>query len=137
MTDLWRCPQCGRLFEKPNQWHSHYNTSVESHFEGKPLAKELFEVLFSKLETFGQVRADAVKTSVNLVARHHFGAVHPMKDGLRIGFILRRKVEDARIIRHEWVGGDRWGHSVRLINPKDIDDQLLGWLKEAYEQAAR
>lgn len=82
------------------------------------------------------MRADAVKTSVNLAARHHFGAVHPGKDGLRVGFLLRRKVEDSRIIRHEWAGGDRWGHQVRLTGPNDIDDQLLGWLKEAYEQAS-
>jgi uncharacterized C2H2 Zn-finger protein len=137
MTSPWRCPQCGRLFEKPNQWHSHYSTSVSSHFEGRPEAKSLFDALYSKLETLGPVRTDAVKTSVNLVAKHHFGAVHPMKNGLRLGFVLRRKVEDTRIIRHEWAGGDHWGHSVRLINLKDIDDQLLGWLKEAYEQAAR
>jgi hypothetical protein len=125
------------LFEKPNQWHSHYSTSVSSHFEGKPEAKALFDILYLKLESFGPVRADAVKTSVNLVAKHHFGAVHAMKNGLRLGFVLRRKVEDARIIHHEWAGGDRWGHSVRLINPNEIDDQLLGWLKEAYEEASR
>jgi uncharacterized C2H2 Zn-finger protein len=136
MTELWRCPQCGRLFEKPKQWHSHYSTSVASHFEGKPEAKTLFDILYSKLESFGPVRADAVKTSVNLVARHHFGAVHSTKNGLRLGFVLRRKVEDARIIRHEWVGGDRWGHQVKLISSDDIDDQTLGWLKEAYEEAS-
>jgi hypothetical protein len=137
MTELWHCPQCGRSFEKPNQWHSHYSTSVESHLEGKPEAKALFDMLFSKLETFGPVRADAVKTSINLISKHHFGAVYPGKKGLRLGFVLHRKVEDDRITRHEWVGGDKWGHQVRLSNPNDIDDQLLGWLREAYEEAAR
>ena len=130
MKGLWRCPLCGRLFEKPNQSHSHYTTSITSHFEGKPVAKELFDILLSKLETFGPLRVDAVKTSINLIAKHHFGAVHPGKKGLRLGFVLSRKVEDVRITHHEWVGGNRWGHRVSLTSLKDIDDQLLGWLKE-------
>jgi len=136
MTELWRCPVCGWSFSKPNQWHSHGQATIASHFEGKPEARAIFEALKTKLEKFGPLRTDAVKSSINLIAKYHYGAVHPLKDGLRVGFLLHRKIENDRIIHHEWVGGDRWGHHVKLSAVGDIDAEFLGWMKEAYGLAA-
>jgi len=136
MNKLWRCPVCGRTFAKPNQWHSHSSTNIESHFEARPKAKAIFDVLVARLKSFGPMSVDAVKNSINLVARHHFGSAHPSKAGLRVGFLLHRKVETERITSHEWAGGAHWGHHVKLKNPGDIDEELLAWLKEAYDLAS-
>ena len=133
---LWRCPICGRLLSKPNQWHSHLSQSVDAHFQGKSDQKKLFDALLTKLENFGPVRVDAVKTSINLIARHHFGGVKVLKDSLRLSFVVHRQLTSQRIIGTEWLGGDKYGYSVKLTGEADIDDELIGWLKEAYDQAA-
>jgi hypothetical protein len=85
---------------------------------------------------FGPLRVDAVKTSINLIAKHHLGGARVLKNGLQIGFVLGRKLADRRILRSEWVGGSKYAHSVRLTSPGEVDAQLLGWLREAYELAS-
>jgi hypothetical protein len=109
---------------------------VESHFQGRPEARVIFDELIRKLGGFGPLRVDAVKTSVNLIGRRHLGGVRALKDGLRIGFVLERKVSDPRILKSEWVGGSKYGHSVKVTLPQEIDAQLLNWLKEAYDLAS-
>jgi hypothetical protein len=137
MDRLWRCPVCGRKFAHPNQRHSHAGRSVGSHFQGKPKAQAVYDQLIRKLEEFGPLRMDAVKTSVNLIAKRHLGGVRALKDGVRIGFVLERKVTGPRVLRSEWVGGSKYAHSVKLTSPAELDAQLLAWLKEAYDLAAR
>jgi hypothetical protein len=77
------------------------------------------------------MRVDAVKTSINLIGRAHFGAVQVRKAGLTVGILLARRLEHPRIFRHEEAGG-RWvAHRVRINRPEDLDDEVLGWLAEA------
>jgi hypothetical protein len=127
---------CGREFSHPNQWHSHAGRPVESHFAGRPEAKALFDALTKKLRSFGPLRVDAVKSSVNLIARRHIGGVRVLKDGLRVGFVLERKLASPRVKRAEWIGGSKYAHSVKVTSPGGLDAELLAWLKEAYDLAS-
>lgn len=134
---LWRCPVCGRLFSKPNQQHSHLSCNVEAHFKGKPEQIALFDALIARIEDLGPMRVDAVKTSINLIARGHFGGVRVLRGGLRLGFVLLRKLDSPRIVRSQWLGGDKYGHSVKIATSADLDIELLNWLREAYDLAAK
>jgi hypothetical protein len=136
MVNLWRCPVCGREFAHPNQWHSHAGRPIGDHFQGRPEARVIYDELIKRLKEFGPLRVDAVKTSINLIARRHLGGVHVQKGGLRIGFVLERKLADPRILRSQWIGGSKYGYSVRVTSPEQIDAPLLGWLREAYELAS-
>ena len=51
--------------------------------------------------------------------------------------MLGRRLEDARILRSEWIGGPFFAHSVKLAGEAELDEQLLGWLAEAYELKGR
>jgi len=133
---LWRCPICGRLLSKPNQWHSHFNTSVDAHFKGKPALKALFDAFVARLEEFGDMRVDAVKSSINLIAKHHFGGVTVLKDSRRLGFILPHTIDSLRVIKTEVLGTTKFAYFVKLVSSKDIDAELIGWLKEAYKRAS-
>jgi uncharacterized C2H2 Zn-finger protein len=133
---LWRCPVCGRLLSKPNQWHSHFNTSIDAHFEGKAELKAFFDDLVARLEELGNVRVDAVKSSINLIAKHHFGGVTVLKDSMRLGFILPHSIDNPRVIKTEVLGPNKFAYFVKLSTINDIDSQLMQWLKEAYERAS-
>lgn len=87
----------------------------------------------SELQELVPVRIDAVKTSINMIAKHHFGGVEVQKRALRVGFLACEKIEDERIVRSTELGPNRIGHSVRLTSPDDVDKQLLMWLVQAFE----
>ena len=131
---MWSCPECGREFAKARQWHSCAKRSVGAHFAGKdPAVRRVFDRLTRRLKSLGPFRMDAVKTSINLVAKHHFGGVTVRKDSLRVGFLASERIDDPRIAHTLRLGANRVGHSVVLRSPEDVDDQLMSWLARAYE----
>ena len=53
------------------------------------------------------------------------------KRSMRVGFMLRRRERGARLERSLDAGS--WvGHTLMLNGLDDVDDQLIGWLAEAY-----
>lgn len=82
-----------------------------------------FRTLIERLEKSGPLRVDAVKTSIHLVSRHHFGG--------SIGFLAPRAIESERIARIEVLGPRRVAHHVVVRRAADIDKELLSWLKIA------
>ena len=129
----WRCSKCGRRFTKRNQWHSCVSYSVDDHFQGKPAAlRETFDFLTARVRKVGPFRIDAVKSSINIVGKYHFAAVHVLRSSLTLGFLLNRRLNDTRIVRVEEVGTKKYLHIVRLAHRKDVDARIAKWMKEAY-----
>jgi hypothetical protein len=77
-----------------------------------------------------------VKTSINLTARHHFGAVTVRGNFLRLGFLSDHRIEDRRIVHVERLGPAKFGHSVVLESIGDLDRVVMDWLAEAYRLRA-
>ena len=128
----WTCPTCERRFARAKQWHSCKPQSIDSHFRGKdPTLKKLFDLLIGKLQKNGPLRVDAVKTSINLISRHHFGGVNVRRDYLRVGFLAREEIKSPRVVHKQVVGPNRIGHSVVVRSASDIDAELIGWLSAA------
>jgi Domain of unknown function (DUF5655) len=129
----WKCPTCGRRFAKARQWHSCEIKGLEEHFRGRdPELRELFDELVRRLRKLGPIGIDPVKTSINLTARHHFGAVTVRGNFLRLGFLSEKRIADARIVHVERLGPEKFGHSVVLETIEDLDDVVMGWLASAY-----
>ena len=132
-TKLWRCTNCGREFAKRNQWHSCLAHTVAGHFRGKdPQVRQTYELLLTRLREFGPLRVDAVKSSVNLVSKYHFGGLSVRRNYIRLGFLSCEVIENERIIRIQKQGPNRVSHWVRLRSPSDVDGRLMSWLKKAY-----
>lgn len=99
--------------------------------------RKTYDTLVGRLKELGPLRVDAVKSSIDLVSKYHFGAVSVRPDHLRLGFISDHEIEHERIIRTERVGPSRVGHSVKLSSPEDVNSQLIEWLSRAYRLQAR
>ena len=128
----WTCPTCERRFARAKQWHSCKPQSIDSHFRGKdPTLKNLFDLLIGKLQKNGPLRVDAVKTSINLISRHHFGGVNVRRDYLRVGFLAREEIKNPRVVHKQVIGSNRVAHSVVVRSASDIDAELIGWLARA------
>ena len=128
----WTCPSCRRRFARAKQSHSCKVQTIDNHFIDKePSLRELFDFLVRKLEKAQPFRVDAVKTSINLIARHQFGGISVRGSFLRLGFLAREPIHSLRIVEREVLGTNRVSHSVLIAREGDIDGELLGWLADA------
>ena len=129
----WKCPRCRRRFAKTRQWHSCEARELDEHFRGRdPELRGIFDELVRRLRKLGPVKVDPVKTSINLAARHHFGAVTVRGTFLRLGFLSEGRIEDHRIVHIERLEPRKFGHSVVLESVADLDDVVMDWLSAAY-----
>jgi len=94
--------------------------------------KETFEALEQALGAIGPHAVVPVKTMILLRASANFGGVMVRRDCLRLEFVLERTVDHARIDKRQQFGPRRHTHHVRLTKPADVDEQIVGWLRESY-----
>jgi hypothetical protein len=110
----------------------------EALFSGKKEHwREPAKKLVGQISKFGNdVSVAAGGTYINLLrAQKKFGILHPSSaERLDIGIKLKGKAADARF---EPAGA--WNamvtHRVRIVDPKEIDAEVLSWLRSAYEAA--
>jgi len=108
--------------------------SVDSVFEGKDQALRLtFDYLLQQLQPFGEVKVAPKQTSIHLEKNSGFAGVHPRKSYFNIEFRTDYKIDAPRIMRVQQLSARRFEHTVKVENKSDIDEQLLTWLKSAYE----
>lgn len=132
-SSKWKCPNCERPFAKTHQPHSCQTASTEVHFKGKnPVSMEIYNALVAQLRRFGEFRVDAVKTSINLIHKYHFGSVTVQDEGLRLGFVSDEPIRSSRIVQTQELGPSRVGHSVKLKSASEVDGELLDWLRTAH-----
>jgi hypothetical protein len=79
----------------------------------------------------GQLRIDAVKSSINLASRHNFAGVSVRKDHLRVGFLTDHEINSERLFVIERLGPNRFAYHIAVHSTSDLDAELLGWLVEA------
>jgi hypothetical protein len=104
-----------------------------SHFEGKePDVRQTYDKLLDILQQFGPVGEEPKKTSIHLVNKTALAGVATRKDHIVLTIKSDHKVTSPRVHRTEQVSARRFHHEIRLRSPQEVDDELIGWLKEAY-----
>ena len=107
--------------------------SVNDHFVNKdPSVRALYDELLSILQTFGPVAEDPKKTSIHLNRKSALAGVETRKDGLLLNIKSDHQIKSPRIEKAEQISAKRFHHKVRISSPKDLDEELKSWLKEAY-----
>ena len=131
--DLWKCPECGKLYPRAGQGHSCVTISLDQHFHNRPRARELFNSLLATVDMVGgPVRLSIAKTRIGLITRITFAAVAPRKDYLRAHILLSRRVDSPLFLRVD-DGPPYWVHHFEIRNIADINDDLRVLLRESYE----
>jgi hypothetical protein len=102
-------------------------------FAGHEAGHALFHRVLSEIAKAGPFELAATKSRVSLVARTRFLWCHEANDdgSIWLGFLLPRHVESPRL--RAGPAGGRWSHHVKVSGPVDLDAELIGWLREAYE----
>jgi hypothetical protein len=133
---LWTCPKCGSRFVGKNTWHACGDYSIEGFLDGKGVrARELFEGFERLIAACGPYEVAPAKTRVAFMGRVRFAGVNALSDrGMTVAFGLPYPLPHPRIRKIEDYGGGWYGHWMRITEPKELDDELLGWLRESFHQ---
>lgn len=109
---------------------------AEQYAGEKAALRPLYDKLIAAVQKFGKdVEVSAKKTYVSLRRSKQFGIVQPStKTRLDVGLNLKGTPAKGRL---EASGSFNAmvSHRVRVEKSADIDKELLGWLKKAYEGA--
>lgn len=107
--------------------------SSDALFLGKDQqVQSTYHSLLQALHALGPFQEEPKKTSIHLVRTVGFAGVHPRKSYLILNLRTAAALESPRINKSEQVSRNRFHNEVKLTSPDDIDEELLGWLKEAY-----
>ena len=115
-------------------------------FNEKPAALPLYEAFAQRLfAEIDNVNVKVQKTQITFSNRHNFAFVsflpaRKAKDRpetyITVTFGLRYKKESPRIDVASEPYPNRWTHHMLIAAEEEIDDELMGWIKEATEFSA-
>ena len=109
---------------------------VTAQYEGKEALRPIYDRVIDAVKGFGNdVEISPKKGYVSLRRKTQFALVQPStKTRVDLGIKLNGKKPTGRL---EASGSFNAmvSHRVRLENVKDVDAQVIGWLREAYEEA--
>ena len=108
--------------------------SAQDHFKYREqVVTDIYEKLIAELHKLGQLKIEPKKTSIHLGNRFGFAGVYTRKDYINLEVHLNYKLKSERVTKMEQASANRFHHTIKLTKPKDIDKELLNWLKEAYD----
>jgi hypothetical protein len=130
---LWSCPKCGRSFVSRSIYHACGQWTLDDSFAGRPpQIRELFEAVHAVISGFGPVTLVPYRDRVAFMERVRFAGVVPRNRWLEVKFWLPRRIESPRLGKVESLSPYTHIHALRIAALDEIDDELTGWLREAY-----
>ncbi|AXT61625.1 DUF4287 domain-containing protein [Aquimarina sp. AD10] len=109
---------------------------VHKQYLGKENLKPIYEQLLVIVEKFGKdIKITPKKNSVSIIRKKQFALIKPAtKTRIDLGLKLKDKPTTDRL-ENSGPFGAMCTHRVRITNIAEIDDELIHWLKEAYQKA--
>jgi len=122
-----------QVFEEPDAV-----TLVESMFKGKEPIRPILTRLTSVIEELGgDVKVEPRQTYVAFSRVRQFALLQPSTPTrLDVGLVLPDAQETQRLRPAGSFGSGRISHRVSLAHEDEIDAELTGWLRDAYDVAS-
>lgn len=115
-------------------------------FDGSPAALPLLEAFEEQLQKrVGEFSVRVQKTQITYSNRYVFACVSFLKVRkakhrppvyIVITFGLDHRLESPRIDAAVEASPQRWTHHVLVSDTSEIDDELMGWVQQAYQFSA-
>jgi hypothetical protein len=107
--------------------------SLDEYFSTGPARERpIYEAVMGHLDTVGPVHVEPVSVGIFLKRSRSFAQLRPMQRWVALSFSLSHPVQHPRITKKVQISHGRYYHAAHLRGPEDLDDQLRGWLTEAY-----
>lgn len=103
-------------------------------YAGKPALREIHDVLIDKINSFGtDIEHSPKKAYLSLRRAKQFATIGPGSK-TRLDVCIQLKGVEP-VGRLETVSGGMTTHRVKVTSLSEVDAELIGWLKQAYEAA--
>jgi hypothetical protein len=111
-------------------------TVMKALFADRQSSATAFDNLTLALAELGDYEIEEKKTCLHAVAGSGaFLGIHPRKDGLRLTLAMSRRLDSPRVVKSEQASARRFHNELDLHADSEVDDELKGWIKEAYERS--
>lgn len=109
---------------------------VSEQYQGKEELFPIYDSLISFLKTLGEdITITPKKGSVSVIRKRQFVLIKPAtKTRIDLGFKLKDKPTTERL-ENSGPFGTMCTHRVQITELSEIDQELKGWIKEAYEKS--
>lgn len=109
---------------------------VGKQYIGKEALKPIYDKLLEVILALGDdITKTPKKDSVSLIRKRQFALIKPAtKTRIDLGLKLKGKAETERL-GNSGPFGSMCTHRVKLETAAEVDEELVSWLKEAYEGA--
>ena len=129
----WICEICGREFRNKNQFHSCEQSTIEQHLEGKPeYIVEIFHKLLDIISEFGEFELLPLKTVIQAQRSSTFLSIYLKKNKVHLEFQAAKEKIHPSITKSIKISKSRFFHFADFKNKKEIDNELISIIKEAY-----
>lgn len=109
-------------------------TTVEQHFAKCDVElRKIYSSVIATVEKFGPVTVESKKTSIHICNKSAFAGIRVMSNCLALTIKSDKDIVNRRIVNHEQTSANRWHLDVKLRSAKDIDKELVKWLRNAYD----
>ena len=110
---------------------------VGNQYKGKEALTPIYEKLLEVIKPFGNdITITPKKTSVSIIRKRQFALIKPAtKTRIDLGLKLKDKPTDGRL-GNSGPFGTMCTHRVQITSIEDVDNELIDWLKEAYDKSA-
>jgi hypothetical protein len=95
--------------------------------------KPLFDELIAKLRKELDFEYKIGKTYIGLIHKLVFVGLYIQMDTIIVEFVARKVFKSPRIKKVFDSGRNRWAYFFDVKESKDINEQLLNWIKQSYE----
>jgi len=109
---------------------------VIAQYQGKEELKKIYDVLIDVVNALGDdITVTPKKASVSIIRKRQFALIKPAtKTRIDLGLKLVGKELTPRL-ENSGPFGTMCTHRVQISNINQLDKELLGWLKEAYDMS--
>ena len=109
---------------------------VKIQYQGKEELKKVYDALLEVVKNFGNdVIITPKKGSVSIIRQRQFALIKPAtKTRIDLGFKLVGK-EITQRLENSGPFGTMCTHRVQLTSVEQVDNELIGWLREAYDMS--
>lgn len=109
---------------------------VTNQYKGKESLLPIYESLIKAVDSFGDdVVKTPKKTSVSIIRKKQFVLIKPAtKTRIDLGLKLKDVPTNDRL-QNSGPFGSMCTHRVQLTSKDEVDSELIGWMKEAYQKA--
>ncbi len=108
---------------------------IDGQYADRPHLRPILDALLAVAPGLGEVDVQARKTYVTLLTpRRTFASIEPStKSAVNVGLRLPNTPPSGRLEVAKGMGQSGVTMRIRLTSPDDVDDEVVGWLRQAYD----